>query len=59
MMGGTAYYLYCILPEGRLPHLGEGGIDGRAVFTTVPGPGRGLERGSSGGLLWRRRGEPT
>lgn len=32
MMGGTAYYLYCILPEGRLPHLGENGIDGCAVF---------------------------
>jgi Gas vesicle synthesis protein GvpL/GvpF len=32
-MGGTAYYLYCILPQGHPFHLTESGIDGRTVFT--------------------------
>jgi hypothetical protein len=36
-IGGTAYYLYCIVPQGRLPNLTESGIDGRAVFARAVG----------------------
>ncbi len=35
--GGTAYYLYCILPQGRLSHLTAGGINGGEVFTRASG----------------------